>query len=126
METRSVFHHTAMNTPSRILRATVENRHKRPAPTIRELEREDRFIAGAQTAFAEHGRHKVTLTSMATRPAHLRAMLRHCFCDLDALLAEILHRHLTSLARPSAKSPTTTPTPSKNAAPSTWPSPAPP
>jgi len=87
-----------MNTPARILRATVENRHKRPEPTIRELEREDRFVAGAQTAFAEHGRYKVTVSAMATALRTSAAMLRHCFCDLDALFAEILHRHLTSLA----------------------------
>jgi len=88
-----------MHTPARILRATVENRHRRPAPTIRELEREDRFIAGAQTAFAEHGRNNVTLTGMARALRTSAAMLRHCFCDLDALFAEILHRHLTSLAQ---------------------------
>src|SRR5580692_6372030 len=89
----------AMHTPARILRATVENHHKRPEPTTRELEREDRFVVGAQTAFAEHGRNKATLTSMATALRTSAAMLRHCFCDLDALFAEILHRHLTSLAK---------------------------
>jgi AcrR family transcriptional regulator len=87
-----------MHTPARILRATIENRHKRPEPTARELEREDRFIAGAQTAFAEHGRHKATLTAVARGLRTSAAMLRHCFCDLDALFAEILHRHLSSLA----------------------------
>ena len=81
-----------MHTPARILRATVENRHKG-----RELEREERFVAGAQTAFAEHGRNKVTVTvARALRTS--AAMLRHCFCDLDALFAEILHRRLSSLA----------------------------
>jgi AcrR family transcriptional regulator len=88
-----------MKTPARILRATVENRHGRPTPTERELAREDRFVAGAQTAFAEHGRHKATLTSMALALRTSRAILRHCFCDLDALFAEILHRHLRSLAQ---------------------------
>ena len=90
---------TAMHTPARILRATIENHHKRPEPTTRELEREERFVAGAQTAFAEHGRNKATLTSMATALRTSAAMLRHCFCDLDALFAEILHRHLSSLAK---------------------------
>jgi AcrR family transcriptional regulator len=89
----------AMHIPARILRATVENRHKRPEPTIRELEREDRFVAGAQTAFAEHGRNRVTVAGMARSLRTSAAMLRHCFCDLDALFAEILHRHLSSLAK---------------------------
>src|SRR5277367_348773 len=88
-----------MNTPARILRATIENRYKRPEPSERELERENRFVAGAQIAFAQHGRQKATLTSMALALRTSRAMLRHCFCDLDALFAEILHRHLASLAR---------------------------
>src|SRR5271168_1886329 len=88
-----------MNTPARILRATVENRHGRPTPTERELAREDRFVAGAQTAFAEHRRDKTTVSGMARALRTSAAMLRHCFCDLDALPAEILHRHLSSLAK---------------------------
>src|SRR5271156_2133489 len=88
-----------MKTPARILRATIENRHGRPTPTERELAREDRFVAGAQTAFAEHRRDKTTVSAMARALRTSAAMLRHCFCDLDALLAEILHRHLTSLAK---------------------------
>lgn len=97
--------HPAMNTPARILRATVENRHKRPEPTPREIERDDRIVAGAQTAFAEHGRHRITLASMALALRIARSTLRHAFCDLDALLAEILHRHMTSLARALGKIP---------------------
>src|SRR5271157_2200115 len=92
-------------TPARILRATIEARHNRPAPTPRQLEREDRIVAGAQTAFAEHGRHTVTLTSMALALRIARSTLRHYFCDLDALLAEILHRHLHRLARALAEIP---------------------
>src|SRR5271163_3044354 len=88
-----------MKTPARILRATIENRHGRPTQTERERAREDRFIAGAQTAFAEHRRDKTTVSAMARALRTSAAMLRHCFCDLDALLAEILHRHLTSLAK---------------------------
>ena len=97
--------HPAMNTPARILRATVENHHKRPEPTPREIERDDRIVAGAQTAFAEHGRHRITLASMALALRIGRSTLRHAFCDLDALLAEILHRHMTSLARALGKIP---------------------
>ena len=88
-----------MKTPARILRATIENRHGRPTPTEREIAREDRFVAGAQTAFAEHRRDKTTVSAMARALRTSAAMLRHCFCDLDALLAEILHRHLSSLAK---------------------------
>ena len=87
-----------MKTPARILRATIENRHGRPTQTERELARENRIVTGAQTAFAEHGRNKTTLTSMAIALRTSRSTLRDCFCDLDALFAEILHRHLTSLA----------------------------
>jgi len=88
-----------MNTPARILRVTVENRHPRPEPSERELAREDRIIAAAQTAFAAHGRATVTLTGMAQALRTSCYILRHCFCDLDALFAEILKRHLVYLAR---------------------------
>jgi AcrR family transcriptional regulator len=47
---------------------------------------------------AEHGRDTITLTSMALALRIARSTLRHYFCDLDALLAEILHRHLRRLA----------------------------
>ena len=65
-----------MNTPARILRATIENRHKRPEPTARELEREDRFVVGAQTAFAEHGRNHATLRCCRRRARIGRARRR--------------------------------------------------
>src|SRR5271156_5304234 len=94
-----------MNTPARILRTTVENHHKRPTPTAAQLAREERIVAGAQTAFAEHGRQRVTLTSMALALRIARSTLRHYFCDLDALLAEIIHRHLHRLARALAEIP---------------------
>src|ERR1700676_629281 len=87
-----------MHTPARILRATAENHHGRPEPTARELAREERIVAVAQTVMADHGRHTVTLTNMALAVRMAPATLRHYFCDLDALLAEILHRHLTRLA----------------------------
>ena len=87
-----------MTAPARIVRATVENRHPRPEPTPRELEREERILAGAQTAMAELGRGAITFTSMALALRMVRATLRHHFCDLDELLAAILHRHLRRLS----------------------------
>src|SRR5271154_1899663 len=95
----------AMNTPARILRATAEAHHIRPAPTPRQLAQENRIVAVAQTVMAEHGRHTITLTAMALALRIARSTLRHYFCDLDALLAEILHRHLHRLARALAEIP---------------------
>jgi AcrR family transcriptional regulator len=85
--------------PARILRASYDNHHKRPEQSAREQAREERILAGAQTVFAENGRHEVTLTSMALALHVVRSTLRHHFCDLDALLAAILNRHLVYLAR---------------------------
>ena len=87
-----------MTAPSRIVRATVENRHRRPEPTPRELEREERILAGAQTAMSELGRGAITFTSMALALRMVRSTLRLHFTDLDELLAAILHRHLRRLA----------------------------
>jgi len=87
-----------MPTPSRIVRAIAESRHQRPEPTPREIEREERILAVAQTVMAEAGRHEITFTSMALALRMVRSTLRHHFCDLDELLAAILHRHLSRLA----------------------------
>jgi AcrR family transcriptional regulator len=84
--------------PARILRAIAESRHQRPEPTPRELEREERILAVAQTVMAEHGRHEISFTSMALALRMVRSTLRHHFCDLDELLAAILHRHLRRLS----------------------------
>ena len=84
--------------PARILRAIAESRHQRPEPTPRELEREERILAVAQTVMAEAGRHEISFTSMALALRMVRATLRHHFCDLDELLAAILHRHLRRLS----------------------------
>jgi len=47
---------------------------------------------------AELGRGAITFTSMALALRMVRSTLRHHFCDLDELLAAILHRHLRRLA----------------------------
>ena len=84
--------------PARILRASADNRHQRPEQTPREIEREERILAVAQTVMAEHGRHEISFTSMALALRMVRSTLRHHFCDLDELLAAILHRHLRRLS----------------------------
>jgi AcrR family transcriptional regulator len=84
--------------PARILRASADNRHQRPEQTPREIEREERILAVAQTVMAEHGRHEISFTSMALALRMVRATLRQHFCDLDELLAAILHRHLRRLS----------------------------
>jgi AcrR family transcriptional regulator len=87
-----------MNTPARILRATAERHHRRPEPTPRQLASEDRILAVARTVMAEHGRDTITLAGMALALRIAASTLRHYFCDLDALLSEILCRHLQRLA----------------------------
>ena len=87
-----------MNAPPRLVRASVENSHRRPEQTARELEREERILAGAQTAMAELSRGAITFTSMALALRMVRSTLRRHFTDLDELLAAILHRHLRRLA----------------------------
>ena len=85
--------------PARLLRRSADNRHPRPEQTPREIAREERILAVAQTVMAENGRHEVSLTGMALALHIARNTLRHHFCDLDELLNAILFRHLVRLAR---------------------------
>jgi AcrR family transcriptional regulator len=87
------------HTPARILRATAERHHQRPEPTPRQRATEDRILTVAQSVFAGHSRREITLTSMALALRIARSTLRNYFCDLDALLSAILHRHLVHLAK---------------------------
>jgi hypothetical protein len=46
--------------PNRLLRLSADNHHPRPKQTPREIAREERILAVAQTVLAEHGRHEVS------------------------------------------------------------------
>jgi AcrR family transcriptional regulator len=97
-----------MKIPARILRAQADDLPgRRPRRTGKELEREDQIIATAIPLMARHGRAGMTLTGFAHALRMAPCTLKTHFSDLDALLAEILYRHLANIAAAigAAKSP---------------------
>jgi len=84
----------------RILRADSENLDRGPPKfTARQRERHERVVAHATLHMARYGRHSLTFRNLATGLTMSPATLRLHFADLDALLAEILHRHLRALSQ---------------------------
>jgi AcrR family transcriptional regulator len=95
-----------MPIPVRLLRATAEDmpgaRHR---PTHQEQERETRIIAAATTLMAIYGRPGLSMYGVAAALRMSPATLRRHFPDLDSLLAEILFRHLSSIAAAIGQAP---------------------
>jgi len=67
--------------------------------TARESARHDHILKVAQVLLARYGRHELTFTALALALRIGTATLRRHFIDLDALLGDILNRHLMDLAR---------------------------
>jgi AcrR family transcriptional regulator len=93
-------------TPARILRAMA----RRLDPTLftlteRQRVREARILAVAQHLIASEGRHNITFATLAVALRIGTATLRWHFVDLDALLGEIINRHLAAVAAELAKIP---------------------
>jgi AcrR family transcriptional regulator len=97
-------------TPARILRAIAEslpNGQHKPAP--RDLEWQTKILAAAEAMFIQLGFAAVTMAQFATSLRTTPTTIRRHFCDLDAILAEILHRHLQAIAKAIGDIPANTP-----------------
>jgi AcrR family transcriptional regulator len=92
-----------MPIPARILRAAAED-IKRPdtGPSANR----DHIIAVARCLMARHGRTEITFANLAIALCIGTTTLRNHFADLDALLGEILRRHLLALSNALGRIPT--------------------
>jgi len=89
-----------MPTPARILCAEASNLDRtQPHFGPRDIERRERIVAIGQSLMANHGRHNITFANLALALLITSSALRRHFADLDALLAEILRRHLLALSQ---------------------------
>jgi AcrR family transcriptional regulator len=89
-----------MLTPPRILRDQADSLTRRKDNfNARQRDRENRILLTAPHLFAKNTRSTINLTNMAAALAISTATLRQHFVDLDALLFEILYRHLMTLAK---------------------------
>ena len=88
-----------MNPPARICRAIVQEIIGRPVLTGRQRKREDQILIAGEKLMARFGRYGVTFALVAASVSITRATLFFHFTDLDALLGEILRRHLRALAK---------------------------
>jgi AcrR family transcriptional regulator len=95
-----------MTIPTRRLRALAQDRKPSAFPlTERQRAREENIVELATAILAEFGTHTITFSSLAIALRLSRATLRFHFCDLHALLADILHRHLMAISRALAAIP---------------------
>ena len=83
----------------------------RPHFSARELDRRDRIVATATALMARHGRAALNLASFALAIRMSRHAIQRHFIGLDCILAEIIHRHLQSVARAIGEVPHTAPDP---------------
>jgi AcrR family transcriptional regulator len=95
-----------MPTAARILRATAQD--IRRVDTGKSPSR-DHILAVAQCLIARYGRNEVTFANLAIALCIGTPTLRNHFADLDALLGEILRRHLHALSIAIGKIPASSP-----------------
>jgi AcrR family transcriptional regulator len=88
-----------MQTNPRTLRAEADafDRQLR-FPPERDRQQREHILTVAQALLARHGRHTISFTTLAAALRMAPATLRRHFIDLDALLGDILGRHLLALA----------------------------
>jgi AcrR family transcriptional regulator len=95
-----------MHIQPRLLRAHVDNRsHNRPMPTEKQRAREQTILAAAQTLMATYCRGVLTIGKLAIALRMSPGTIRRHFTDMDEILAEILLRHLTGIARAIGNTP---------------------
>jgi AcrR family transcriptional regulator len=101
-----------MPTSPRLLRAAA-HAHDPAAYALTEKQRarEHRIRASAQHLFARFGTFHVTFRDLAIALRMGTATLRFHFVDIDALLANLLHRHLKALQVALARIPADSPNP---------------
>jgi AcrR family transcriptional regulator len=98
-----------MEITARILRAQVNKIAPPPPLTPRQQARETRILAGAEHILARYGTENITYRLLAVALTLTTATLRWHFVDLHALLAEILRRHLKTIAEALQASPANQP-----------------
>ena len=88
-----------MHIPDRIFRAQADDIPGcRPEPSALEADRADRIVRIARTLICAHGREAISLRSIAVAARLSPRMLQRHFTDMEALIGEILTRHLQALA----------------------------
>jgi AcrR family transcriptional regulator len=88
-----------MTTPDRILRAKAQACDPSHfAFTERQRQRHERVIAISQHLIAEEGCQNITFRGLARALRMSTAALRFHFVDMEALLAEIIRRHLRRIS----------------------------
>jgi len=88
-----------MPIPTRLLRAQADDLPgARPRLSTKDVEQQDRILATATSLFARFGRVGINLTSFACALRMSPLTIKRHFPDLDSILAEILRRHLQTIA----------------------------
>jgi AcrR family transcriptional regulator len=89
-----------MKTTAREIRNIAEKCQSFPAfpATGRECRRHDTILECGRAVIAEKGFANITFAAFAVAMRIAVATLRRHFCDLDALLAHVVRRHLQALA----------------------------
>jgi AcrR family transcriptional regulator len=88
-----------MHIPARILRSHLMDIDRTLRDlTAREQAREERILRDAQFLIARFGAAALTFTNLAIAMKIAPATLRRHFADFDALLGEIMRRHLRAIA----------------------------
>jgi AcrR family transcriptional regulator len=77
----------------------MDNRSHRPPLTDKQREREERILAATQTLMATFSRDALTMGKLAIALRMGTGTIRRHFADIDSILAEILLRHLTAVAK---------------------------
>jgi AcrR family transcriptional regulator len=94
----------AMQTPARILRARALERDRIPRfLNPKQRDRHERILSLSQYIFLTEGFQTISFRSLAIALRMATSTLRYHFADLDALLGELLRRHLRNLAAELAK-----------------------
>jgi AcrR family transcriptional regulator len=99
-----------MHISARIIRAEAEALGCLPKYlTDRERERRDNILRLGRSVLARHGRDRVRFIDLAVGLNLTQAAIRRHFVDIDALLADIIRRHLRALVAELAKIPQNAP-----------------
>ena len=88
-----------MHPSPRICRALVEDHLGPPDFTERQIRREEKILAAAEHLMVKFGRAAVSMRLLATALRMSTSTLIWHYTDMDALLAEILRRHLRAITQ---------------------------
>jgi AcrR family transcriptional regulator len=88
-----------MNTYDRLAREIADDKFGMPFLTPPQRKRDDEILTLAETLFARFGRVKITMAVIAHALRISGHTLRWHYSDTDAMLGEILHRHLRRIGK---------------------------